>query len=102
MWNQLFVGLGVFFWDLFFLSFSKHAYTIFDISDHPWLPVLIWGFPISKSRPQIQQIGIMEAQQKGHGLWTQTDVGSSPCSITCKSYDLGMSPDLPEPVFPQL
>lgn len=42
MWNQLFVGL--FFGDLFLLPFSKHPYTIFDVSALPWLPVLIWDF----------------------------------------------------------
>lgn len=45
---------------------------------------------------------LMEEQQKRHRLWTQTDTGSNPCSITCKSCDLSMLPDLPESLFPQL
>lgn len=67
MWNQLFVGLGVFFWDLFFLSFSKHAYTIFDISAHPWLPVLIWGFQFSNQGHRFNKLELWKHSRKVMG-----------------------------------
>lgn len=35
--------IWIFLWDLSFLSFSKHSYTMLPTPAPPWLPVSIWG-----------------------------------------------------------